>query len=201
MLKLNIAVGILAFAVYPLPIQASILIRVVDGDSVIARIKGKQTNIRLACIDAPEIGQAPYGRMAMNTLGGLLPRYSQITIQPIEFDRYNRLVANIFTPGGINLGEELIRMGLVFVNKMNLSYCDGPKLLLIESQARQARIGVWKDRPQGIMRPWLFRRGAKLLSCNQVNSWEEAQELLRDGHTYLDLDDSGEACKSRSAIH
>ena len=103
---------------------------------MIARFQGNQTKIRLACIDAPEIGQTPHGRIAMNTLRGLLPSHSRITIQPIKVDRYGRLVAHVFTPGGINIGEELIRLGLVFVYQMDSSYCDAPKLLLIEDQVR-----------------------------------------------------------------
>ena len=154
----QIAIGMLVFLFTPLHIEASILLRIIDGDSVIVRIQGKQTKIRLACIDAPEIGQTPHGRIAMNTLSGLLPSHSQIIIQPIKVDRYGHLVAKIFTPGGINIGEELIRLGLVFSYKVRASHCDGPKLLLIEDQARQSRIGIWKDTKQGITRPWLHRQ-------------------------------------------
>jgi hypothetical protein len=31
--------------------------------------------------------------------------------------------------------------------------------------------------------------------CREVGSWERAQQLLREGHTYLDGDGDGEACK------
>ena len=156
-MKRKIAIGILALLLCPSLVEASTLLRIIDGDTVIARFQGKQTKIRLACIDAPEIGQIPHGRIAMNTLSGLLPSHSKIIIQPIKVDRYGRLVADISTPGGINIGEELIRLGLVFVNKTNLSYCDVPKLLLIEDQARSQRIGIWKDNNQVIMRPWRYR--------------------------------------------
>ena len=155
--KLNIAIGILTVVFCPLYVQASTLLRVIDGDRVIAKIQGKQTMIRLACIDAPEIGQTPHGRIARNTLSGLLPSHTSITIQAIKVDRYGRLVANIFTPGGVNIGEELIRLGLVFVYATNSSVCDVPKLLLFEDHARRARIGLWKGSRQGITRPWLVR--------------------------------------------
>ena len=157
MMKPKFVIGLLILVVCPLHLEASTLLRVIDGDSVIARIQGKQTKIRLACIDAPEIGQAPYGRIARNTLIGLLPSHSIIKVQPIHYDQYGRLVANIFTLGGIDIGEELIRLGLVFVYQANESHCDGPKLLLIEDQARQSRIGIWRDTQQGITRPWLYR--------------------------------------------
>ena len=157
MIKPNMAIGLLTLVACPLQLEASTLLRVIDGDSVIARIQGKQTKIRLACIDAPEIGQAPHGRIARNTLIGLLPSHSKIKVQPIYHDQYGRLIANIFTLGGVDIAEELIRLGLVFVYQAHESHCDGPKLLLIEDQARQSRIGIWKDAPQGITRPWLYR--------------------------------------------
>ena len=32
--------------------------------------------------------------------------------------------------------------------------------------------------------------------CREVGSWERAQQLLREGHTYLDGDSDGEACEA-----
>lgn len=32
--------------------------------------------------------------------------------------------------------------------------------------------------------------------CSQL-TWEEAQQLLKQGHTYLDRDGDGEACESK----
>ncbi|WP_341900279.1 excalibur calcium-binding domain-containing protein [Synechococcus sp. UW140] len=32
--------------------------------------------------------------------------------------------------------------------------------------------------------------------CKQIGSWAKAQELLKQGHSYLDRDGDGEACKS-----
>lgn len=155
MMQSKIAIGLLSLVFCPLPLEASTLLRVIDGDRVIASFQGKPTKIRLACIDAPEIGQAPHGRIARNTLIGLLPRHSRIKVQPLNFDHNGWLVANIFSLGGVDIGEELIRLGLVYVYKTSLSDCDGPKLLLIEDQARQSRIGIWKDTQRGLSRPWL----------------------------------------------
>ena len=157
MMQLKMAIGLLSLLFCPLPLEASIILRVIDGDRVIASFQGKQTKIRLACIEAPEIGQAPHGRIARNTLIGLLPRHSRINVQPLNYDQNGWLVANILSLGGVDIGEELIRLGLVYAHNTSLSYCDGPKLLLIEDQARQSRIGIWKDTQQGLSRPWLYR--------------------------------------------
>ena len=70
----------------------------------------------------------------MNALRGLLPADKAITINPIKKERYGRTVGHISTPGGVNIAEELVRKGLVFVYTRYLSDCDRPNLLLLESQ-------------------------------------------------------------------
>ena len=184
------------FAFIPQQLIASQVIRVVDGDSLIVKLNGLPQQIRLACIDAPEIGQFPHGRLAMNAFRGLLPADSAVTIYPIKKDRYGRTVAHVSTPGGVDVAGELVRKGLVFVYTRYLSDCDGPNLLLLESQARDSKTGIWSEAKQGITRPWIYRRGTNArLRCSEISSWDKAQLLLQEGHVYLDRDNDGEACE------
>ena len=190
----KLVLGLLAFI--PAPLMASQVIRVVDGDSLIVRLNGVPQQIRLACVDAPEIGQYPYGRLAMNAFRGLIPADSAVTIYPIKKDRYGRTVAHVSTPGGVDVAGELVRKGLVFVYTRYLSDCDGPNLLLLESQARDFNQGIWSEGRQGITRPWIYRRGSNAgLRCSEISSWDKAQLLLQEGHVYLDRDNDGEACE------
>ena len=61
----------------------------------------------------------------------------------------------------------------------------------------------------GITRPWDFRRGRRSAvipdgttpggqryRCSEISSYAKAQELLRQGHSYLDGNGDGEACES-----
>jgi hypothetical protein len=72
--------------------------------------------------------------------------------------------------------------------------------------------------PRGIERPWDWRHGTRRpgqaaapsaapsapvggyrgrkLYCRQIRSFTRAQELLRQGHNYLDRDGDGVACES-----
>ena len=77
----KLVLGLVVFA--PQSLAASQVIRVVDGDSLIVKLNGIPQQIRLACVDAPEIGQYPYGRLAMNAFRGLMPADSAVTIYPI----------------------------------------------------------------------------------------------------------------------
>ena len=190
----KLVLGLLMFA--PQPLMASQVIRVVDGDSLIVKANGLPQQIRLACVDAPEIGQFPYGRLAMNAFRGLLPADSAVTVFPIQKDRYGRTFGHVSTPGGVDVADELVRRGLAFVYTRNLSDCDGPNLLLLESQARDFKKGIWSEGRQGIARPWIYRRGTNArLRCSEISSWDKAQILLQEGHIYLDRDNDGEACE------
>ena len=93
----RLVLGLLIFA--PQLTTASEVIRVVDGESLIVKLNGISQQIRLACVDAPEIGQHLHGRLAMNAFRGLLPADSAVAIYPIKKDRYKRTVGHVSTPG------------------------------------------------------------------------------------------------------
>ena len=38
--------------------------------------------------------------------------------------------------------------------------------------------------------------GSGKYRCKEIGSWDKAQVLLKQGHTYLDRDGDGEACES-----
>jgi hypothetical protein len=91
-----------------------------------------------------------------------------------------------------------------------LSGCDAKAYLEAEEWASRARLGVWQV-PGGITRPWDFRRsrrsavipdgttpGGRRYRCSEISSYAKAQELLRQGHSYLDGngDGDGEACEA-----
>ena len=192
--KEGLILGLIAFV--PQPLMASQVMRVIDGDSLIVKENGLTKQMRLGCVDAPEISQYPYGRLATNAFRGLIPADSNIKIFPFKNDKYGRTVGHVYTPGGINVAEELVRKGFVFVYTKYLSECDGPKLLLLESQARDSRKGFWSKSKLGITRPWIYRRGTKArLRCSEISSWGKAQLLLQEGHVYLDRNNDGEACE------
>jgi len=180
-----------------------------DGDTLTVSDGGRKVTIRLACIDAPESAQTPYGGRARATLQALAPIGTTVTIQGIKKDRYGRTVAEVIR-GSTNLNLELVRRGDAFVYRQYLAGCDRNAYLSTEKQAESTRLGVWSV-PGGITRPWDWRRGGaprqnsapsssvkptSRYRCNDVGSWAKAQELLKQGHTYLDGDGDGEACES-----
>jgi len=191
------------------PVYSSTLLSIGDGDTITVTEGSNRIKVRLACIDAPETSQYPYGMEARRALQGLLPIGSQVTLRTKATDRYGRSVAEVLK-GSTNINQSLVGSGDAFVYWQYISGCDRQTYSRLENDARLKGVGVWGV-PGGIQRPWDYRRSrrggsnASLGSgasssgryrCKEIGSWSRAQELLRQGHTYLDRDGDGEACES-----
>jgi endonuclease YncB( thermonuclease family) len=185
--------------------QATVL-SIGDGDTLRVRRGQQRITVRLACIDAPETAQSPWGQQARQALLMRLAVGRPVTIQPHGTDRFGRTVAEVIRDTNINLA--LVEDGLAFAYRRYLAGCDGAAYLEAEERARRQGLGVWRV-PGGITRPWDFRRGRRSARipdgttpdgrrhfCSQIGSHARAQELLRQGHSYLDSDGDGEACES-----
>ena len=177
-----------------------------DGDTIRVRQAGKALTVRLACIDAPETAQAPYGLKSRQYLQQLLPIGREVSLNIKTTDRFGRTVAEVISTTNINLS--LVKDGQAFAYRQYLRGCDAKAYLDAEERASRARLGVWQV-PGGITRPWDFRRarrsavipdgttpGGRRYRCSEISSYARAQELLRQGHTYLDGNGDGEACES-----
>jgi len=177
-----------------------------DGDTIRVRQAGKALTVRLACIDAPESAQPPYGLEARTYLQQRLPIGREVSLNIKTTDRYGRSVAEVFS--GVNINLALVEDGQAFAYRQYLRGCDAKAYLAAEDRASRARLGVWQM-PGGITRPWDFRRGRRAAvipdgttpggrryRCSEISSYARAQELLRQGHSYLDGNGDGEACES-----
>lgn len=185
-----------------------------DGDTI--RVTGttgaNKTTVRLACIDAPETSQAPYGNDARRALQGELAIGTEVSLRTKATDRYGRTVAEVIR-GSTNINQALVQSGVAFVYWQYIEGCDRETYSRLENEARLKSLGVWAV-PGGIQRPWDYRRARKSSNaganasgaanpgqnrsryrCKQIGSWAKAQELLKQGHSYLDGDGDGEACE------
>ena len=183
-----------------------------DGDTIRVQQGTQKLTVRLACIDAPEMAQAPYGQQARSYLQQRLAMGREVTLQTQTIDKYGRTVAEVISDININLA--MVEDGQAFAYRKYLGQCDAREYLDAEYRASRHRFGVWQQEG-GITRPWDFRRGRRggaspngstspLSSspsghhyrCKEIGSYADAQELLRQGHTYLDGNGDGVACES-----
>lgn len=139
--------------------QAWIVVSVSDGDTLTVGRSGVQERIRLCGLDAPEISQ-PLGEESKQFLTELVHSSGgTVEVVPIERDRYDRLVAEVFVLG--DQGErsaqtELLSAGMAYVYDRYVDGCENAQPMREAQAIAQAqRIGVWSGNHQP---PWDYRR-------------------------------------------
>ncbi len=136
------------------------VIKVFDGDTVLLRYNNEKIKVRLIGIDAPEMEQRPWGEKAKRHLEKIL-RESKNNVK-IEFDiqrydRYERLLAYLWTPDGRLINEMILSDGYAVLLSIppNVKYVD--RLIKAEEMARKKKKGIWstnglKESPQEFKR-------------------------------------------------
>lgn len=114
---------------------------VYDGDTLTANCPEGRVKVRVFGIDAPEMGQAPWGQISRDALRGMLPSSGAVRLRVIDQDRYQRSVAQVFADER-DLGLEMVRQGRAIVYE---SYNHSPAYQQAENEARQARRGIWEQ--------------------------------------------------------
>jgi len=125
--------------------EAVRLSRVIDGDTIEVRWRGRTERVRLLRIDTPERGRRGY-QEATAALADLL-RVGEIELEferpgAPERDRYDRLLAYVLA-GGSRVNVEMVRLGW---SRFWTRYGAGRHADLFaaaEREARDARVGLW----------------------------------------------------------
>lgn len=121
--------------------MSSTVLSIGDGDTITVTEGTRQVKVRLACIDAPETSQPPYGMEARKTLRGLLPIGSQVTLRTKATDRYGRSIAEVLK-GSTNINQSLVGSGIAFVYWQYINGCDRQTYSRLENDARLKGVGV-----------------------------------------------------------
>ena len=138
--------------------RRAMVLSIGDGDTIRVQQGPRRITVRLACIDAPELDQAPDGARAHRYLQTRLKIGSSVILRPQTVDRFGRTVAEVI--GDINLGLAMVEDGEAFAFRRYLASCDAKEYLDAEDRAMRRRYGVWQV-PGGITRPWDFRHGRR----------------------------------------
>jgi micrococcal nuclease len=133
------------------------VVAVFDGDTIeVLTAENKLFRVRLAFIDAPEIGQA-FGHSAKRAMIALaLGRNVELSPQSSDRHGSGRLLCMALIDG-IDVGLGMLEDGLAWVDNITAA---PPGLLTIyrdtQRRARDNRLGLWQDNnPQP---PWDFRK-------------------------------------------
>lgn len=121
------------------------VVRVTDGDTVSVLINRRRERIRLIGIDAPEMGQIPWGERAKRHLENILFPSGGVFIEyDIERrDKYGRLLAYIRTTDGRFVNADMLRDGyaVLFTFPPNVKHVK--EFASAQRKARVKKLGIW----------------------------------------------------------
>ncbi|MFC4556909.1 thermonuclease family protein [Virgibacillus kekensis] len=127
------------------------LVRVVDGDTLLTKINGEEEYIRLLLVDTPEtkhpdLSVQPYGKAASNFLKETFSKSKSIRLEygTDKRDKYDRLLAYVYTQEGKMVNKLLLRKGLArvaYVYPPNDKYVE--EFRKIEQKAQKQNLNIW----------------------------------------------------------
>ena len=138
------------------PMLGGVVVGVVDGDTADVHLDSGMIRIRLHAIDAPERGQ-PQGAASKAALAALVYR-KPVLVEPIEQDRYDRLVARLWL-GDLDVNAEMLKQGRAWVYRR---YAGDPAYCAYEKAARDLRLGLWALPASQRPAPWEWRKRKSL---------------------------------------
>jgi micrococcal nuclease len=131
---------------------SSLVISVIDGDTIEVLHYERPERIHLNGIDCPEKAQT-FGQRAKQATSELVFG-KDVMLQTHGTDKHGRTIADVFLPDGRKLNQVLVKNGWCWWYR---SYAPNDVILEeLEQRARAARSGLWGD-PHPVP-PWLYRQ-------------------------------------------
>lgn len=124
-----------------------------DGDTCTLVCAGERVKVRLHCIDAPEMAQAPWGAQSRDYLRERATIGATVDLVSVTRDKYGRTVG-VLLRDGVNLNLNQVQSGWAAVYP---KYCAEPVYYQAQEDAERARRGIWQVDGQQ-QRPWDWRR-------------------------------------------
>lgn len=121
--------------------------RVVDGDTLDVRLtSGKTERVRLVGVDTPERGTCFTSQASARTRQLALSKAVALRGDPTQDtrDRYGRLLAYVWLPGGKDLGYQLLAGGYAKVYVHRTAFERLPAYRKAEAAAKSPATGWWK---------------------------------------------------------
>lgn len=127
------------------------VVRVIDGDTLVANVDGKDEKIRVIGIDAPEstTSQECFGKESSNKAKEFLNgKWIQLERDDSQSDRdkYNRLLRYVWFDSGTDFGRRLIEEGYAFEYTYNTPYAKQLQYKSTQTYAKDNLKGLWSSR-------------------------------------------------------
>ncbi len=129
------------------------VLRVIDGDTIVAEIGGQPVHVRLIGINSPELNDkraavACLARKAKEEAQKILDGtsvYLEKDATQGDYDKYNRLLAYVFAADGVNFNKLMIEEGYAYEYTYNLPYKYQKDFKYAQNKARGNQLGLWSS--------------------------------------------------------
>ncbi len=179
--------------------ETALVTRVIDGDTIVVSINGKEEKVRLIGIDTPEHGRPYFEEARVKTEELILGKTVKLEKDISERDKYGRLLRYIYA-GNLFVNAELVKQGyaMVYTYPPDVKYAD--YFLKLQREAREREVGLWAP-PQKSIRekkssqqvyyvasrnrepfhyPWCT--WAKKISPYNLEAFGSREEAIKSGH-------------------
>ena len=154
-LFLSVLIAVALFGCQPTPSSSDVFVtHVQDGDSFKATENGKDITIRLFGVDCPEKGMDYANKAKKFTKQAIEGK--TITYQMVEKDRYDRIIARVYTEDGKLLNLELLENGLAH---HYTRYSNDKDFAAAEKMAKANKMGLWSMNK--VVKPWDYRKSKR----------------------------------------
>ena len=126
------------------------------GDTCTLVCADARVKVRLHCIDAPEMSQAPWGANSRDYLRQRARSGAAVELVSVTRDKYQRTVGVILLDG-VNLNLNQVHAGWAVAYP---KYCAEPIYYQAQEDAAAARRGVWATEGEQ-QRPWEWRHSRR----------------------------------------
>ncbi len=132
------------------PALEALVVRTVDGDTLVADLDGQKMTVRLLGVDTPETVHPfkiveRYGKEASDHLKNLLEgRTVTLEFDGRRADKYGRLLAYVFL-GSTLVNAELVENGYAYVYRL-FPFSRKAEFIALEAQAAAEQRGLWQSK-------------------------------------------------------
>lgn len=122
------------------------VVKVMDGDSLVIKINGKPVECRMIGIDAPELGQKPWGHRARNHLIGILQKSAwRVNVETggDDRDKSGRALVYLRDKGGSLINQRMAEDGFATSFSVRPNVAHAPEIAVAAERAKSSGKGIW----------------------------------------------------------
>jgi micrococcal nuclease len=124
------------------------VVAVVDGDTLLVAVDGREESVRLIGVNAPERGECLFEEATAALADAVADGFVGLTVDETDRDEFGRLLRYVSVMGE-DIGKGLVGEGLAVARRYPPDTARADDYAAAEKEAMAAGLGLWSDIPCG----------------------------------------------------